>query len=240
MNELQVFNFQENQVRTQNRNNEIWFCLKDVCSILEIKNSRDVISRLNPNGVGSTDIGVQTGFKKDGTPAIQKVKMTFINESNLYKVIFQSRKPQAEQFTEWVTSEVLPKLRRNGYYSIAESRPIEDSNERLARIISKCTMVEQVELIRDLYSIPTKSPQPLKSRKMCSDSEMNKYIMSAKMSEGDDMKEVYQQYVEHCQALDMTPRTRQAFVYRVKDLRKLTTITECIHGKSHRILIAFR
>ena len=230
MNELQVFNFQENQVRTQNRNNEVWFCLKDVCSILELSNSRKVVERLNEKGVTTSDTLTKGGMQK----------MTFINESNLYKVIFQSRKPQSEQFTEWVTSEVLPKLRRNGYYSITESRPIEDSNERLARIISKCTMVEQVELIRDLYSIPTKSPQPLKSRKMCSDSEMNKYIMSAKMSEGDDMKEVYQQYVEHCQALDMTPRTRQAFVYRVKDLRKLTTITECIHGKSHRILIAFR
>ena len=121
MNEVKLFDFENNKMRTQEIDNQIYFCLKDVCEILEIKNSRDVISRLNPSGVGSTDIGVQTGFKKDGTPAMQKVKMTFINESNLYKVIFQSRKPQAERFTEWVTSEVLPTLRRTGGYRLPQT-----------------------------------------------------------------------------------------------------------------------
>lgn len=111
MNELQVFNFQENQVRTQNRNNEIWFCLKDVCSILEIKNHKDVISRLNLKGVDTIDTLTKGGLQK----------MNFINESNLYKVIFQSRKPQAEQFTEWVTSEVLPTLRRTGSYRLPQT-----------------------------------------------------------------------------------------------------------------------
>lgn len=111
MNELQVFNFQENQVRTQNRNNEIWFCLKDVCSILEIKNHKDVISRLNLKGVDTIDTLTKGGLQK----------MNFINESNLYKVIFQSRKPQAEQFTEWVTSEVLPTLRRTGSYRLLQT-----------------------------------------------------------------------------------------------------------------------
>lgn len=111
MNELQVFNFQENQVRTQNQNNEIWFCLKDVCSILEIKNHKDVISRLNLKGVDTIDTLTKGGLQK----------MNFINESNLYKVIFQSRKPQAEQFTEWVTSEVLPTLRRTGSYRLPQT-----------------------------------------------------------------------------------------------------------------------
>lgn len=111
MNELQVFNFQENQVRTQNRNNEIWFCLKDVCSILELSNSRKVVERLNEKGVTTSDTLTKGGMQK----------MTFINESNLYKVIFQSRKPQAEQFTEWVTSEVLPTLRKTGSYRLPQT-----------------------------------------------------------------------------------------------------------------------
>ena len=111
MNELQVFNFQENQVRTQNRNNEIWFCLKDVCSILELSNSRKVVERLNEKGVTTSDTLTKGGLQK----------MTFINESNLYKVIFQSRKPQAEQFTEWVTSEVLPTLRKTGSYRLPQT-----------------------------------------------------------------------------------------------------------------------
>lgn len=144
MNEVKLFDFENNKMRTQEIDNQIYFCLKDVCEILEIKNSRDVISRLNPSGVGSTDIGVQTGFKKDGTPAMQKVKMTFINESNLYKVIFQSRKPQAERFTEWVTSEVLPTLRRTGGYRLPQT-PEEKIRLLLEANQSANTKIEKVE-----------------------------------------------------------------------------------------------
>lgn len=60
--------------------------------------------------------GVITGKRKDGSDAVQKVEMTFINESNLYKLIFQSRKPEAERFADWVTSEVLPSIRKHGGY----------------------------------------------------------------------------------------------------------------------------
>lgn len=108
MNELQVFDFNNSKVRTFEKNSEVWFCLKDVCRILEIKNHKDVISRLNTKGVDSTDTLTKGGMQK----------MNFINESNLYKVIFQSRKPQAEQFTEWVTGEVLPAIRKKGSYGL--------------------------------------------------------------------------------------------------------------------------
>ena len=106
MNELKVFNFNHNQVRTTLINNEPYFCLKDVCDILEIKNISDCKSRLNQKGVVCTDTLTSGGMQK----------MNFINESNLYKTIFQSRKPEAERFTEWVTSEVLPTIRKTGAY----------------------------------------------------------------------------------------------------------------------------
>ena len=64
------------------------------------------MSRLNKEGVTKFNLGSRSG------------ETNFINESNLYKVIFQSRKPQAEQFTEWVTSEVLPTIRRTGSYQV--------------------------------------------------------------------------------------------------------------------------
>ena len=108
MNELQVFNFKNNEVRTKSTNENIWFCLKDVCEILEISNSRKVVERLNEKGVTTSDTLTRGGIQK----------MTYINESNLYKVIFQSRKPQAEEFTEWVTGEVLPSIRRTGGYQL--------------------------------------------------------------------------------------------------------------------------
>lgn len=92
------------------------FCLADVCKALEISNVSQLKTRLKEDGVITNEVGVQTGVKADGTPAIQKVRMNFINESNLYKTIFQSRKESAERFTDWVTGEVLPSIRKTGSY----------------------------------------------------------------------------------------------------------------------------
>lgn len=125
--DLQIFkNENFGEMRTTEINNIPYLCLADVCKILDIKNVSDCKTRLNQDGVVTTEVGVQTGFKKDGTPAIQKVNMTFINESNLYKVIFQSRKPEAEKFTEWVTGEVLPSIRKTGGYIAGEENMNED------------------------------------------------------------------------------------------------------------------
>ena len=89
MNEVKLFDFENNKMRTQEIDNQIYFCLKDVCNILELSNNRKVVERLNEKGVTTSNTLTKGGMQK----------MTFINESNLYKVIFQSRKPQAERFT---------------------------------------------------------------------------------------------------------------------------------------------
>ena len=107
MNELQIFNNEKyGEIRTAIINNEPYFMLADVCRILEIKNSRDVLPRLNKKGVAITDTLTNGGIQR----------ATFINESNLYKLAFTSRKKEAEEFTEWVTSEVLPSVRKHGGY----------------------------------------------------------------------------------------------------------------------------
>ena len=117
MNDLRIFENKEfGQVRTSIVNDEPYFNLNDVCQILEINNPSQAKTRLNADGVISNEVGVVTGKKADGTDAIQYVKMNFINESNLYKLIFQSRKPEAEKFADWVTSEVLPTIRKHGAY----------------------------------------------------------------------------------------------------------------------------
>lgn len=115
--ELQIFSNSEfGEIRTITKDDEPMFCLADVCKALEISNVSQLKTRLKEDGVITNEVGVQTGVKADGTPAIQKVRMNFINESNLYKTIFQSRKESAERFTEWVTSEVLPTIRKTGSY----------------------------------------------------------------------------------------------------------------------------
>ncbi|MDU1265878.1 MAG: ORF6C domain-containing protein [Peptostreptococcus sp.] len=110
MNNVQTFNNSEfGEIRTAKIGEENWFVLADVCRVLEIRNHRDARTRLNKDGVGTTDV-------IDSMGRIQQANI--INESNLYKLIFQSRKPQAEKFSDWVTGEVLPTLRKQGTYSM--------------------------------------------------------------------------------------------------------------------------
>ncbi len=111
MNELQIFkNSEFGEIRVQTQSNETWFCLADLCRILEISNPADVKKRLSQKGIDSIDTLTNGGNQS----------LVYVNESNLYKVIFQSRKPEAEKFTEWVTSEVLPSIRKHGLYATEE------------------------------------------------------------------------------------------------------------------------
>ena len=110
MNELQIFNNEEfGSVRTITKDNEPMFCLADVCKALDITHVTDVKNRLKQDGVGTNEVIDSLGRKQNAT---------FINESNLYKVIFQSRKPSAEKFTDWVTDEVIPSIRKTGSYAV--------------------------------------------------------------------------------------------------------------------------
>ena len=112
MNDLQIFkNSEFGEVRTKLINNEPYFSLNDVCRILEINNPRMAKTRLNGDGVSTTDGVDSLGRKAD---------VTMINEPNLYKLVFQSRKAEAEKFADWVTSEVLPSIRKHGAYMSSE------------------------------------------------------------------------------------------------------------------------
>lgn len=113
MNKLEIFKNEEfGEIRTALINNDPYFNLKDVCNILEIKNVSDCKSRLKKDGVATTEVIDSLGRTQEAN---------FIDESNLYKVIFQSRKKEAEAFTDWVTSEVLPSIRKHGAYATAET-----------------------------------------------------------------------------------------------------------------------
>ncbi len=107
-NELTVFeNEKFGKVRVVTENEKPYFNLNDVCEILGLKNPRQVKTRLKEDGVRLMDI-------IDNLGRVQK--NNFIDESNLYKCIFQSDKPEAEAITEWVTGEVLPTIRKTGMY----------------------------------------------------------------------------------------------------------------------------
>lgn len=148
MNNVIIFEEKEfGQIRTTVLDGEPMFCLADVCKALEIGNVSQLKTRLNEDGVITNEVGVQTGIKADGTPAIQKVKMNFISEANLYKTIFQSRKESAERFTEWVTSEVLPSIRKNGGYIAGQETMSDDELLAKALQVAQNKIAEKDRLI---------------------------------------------------------------------------------------------
>ena len=104
-NTLQVFNYKEQQVRTVEVNGEIWFVAKDVCDILENQNVTQAVQNLDEDERSMHYIGRQG-------------EANIISEAGLYKLIFNSRKPEAKEFTRWVTHEVLPTLHRAGTFTI--------------------------------------------------------------------------------------------------------------------------
>ncbi|MCY8022045.1 phage antirepressor [Bacillus licheniformis] len=107
MHQLQkVFNYQDQQVRTVVKDNEPWFVAKDVCSVLEIKNNRDALARLDED-----EKGVVLTDTLGGTQ-----ELTAVNEPGLYSLILGSRKPEAKQFKRWITHEVIPTIRKTGGY----------------------------------------------------------------------------------------------------------------------------
>ncbi|MGG3624362.1 phage antirepressor [Bacillus gobiensis] len=107
MNRLQkVFQYQSFQVRTIIKDNQPWFVTKDVCCILEIKNSRDAVSRLD---------GDEKGVVLTDTLGGQQ-ELSVVNEPGLYTLILGSRKSEAKQFKRWITHEVIPSIRKTGGY----------------------------------------------------------------------------------------------------------------------------
>lgn len=108
MKNIQIFENNEfGAIRTQIINDEPYFCLADICHALDIKNISDMKKRLNRDGVATSEVIDSVGRKQNAN---------FVNELNLYKTIFQSRKESAERFTDWVAGEVLPSIRKTGSY----------------------------------------------------------------------------------------------------------------------------
>jgi prophage antirepressor-like protein len=112
MNDLAIFKFGgKKEVRTLERDGEPWFVAKDVCGILGLGNVTEALRNFPKDEILnlSTTEGIHEG---PGNPNVN-----IVNEPGLYRLIFQSRKPEAEAFKTWVFTEVLPSLRKTGEYS---------------------------------------------------------------------------------------------------------------------------
>ena len=133
-NDIQVFsNSQFGEIRVSvNENNTPMFCLADVCKALGLQNPAMVKTRLDNKGISSIYTLTQKGEQA----------LLYINEPNLYRCVFQSKKKEAAKFQDWVFSEVLPSIRKTGGYMVSKD---EDTPEE---IMARALQIAQSTLDR--------------------------------------------------------------------------------------------
>ena len=138
MGDLKIFTNEEfGEIRTSLVNSEPMFCLSDNCKSLRLSQPSKVKERLNEKGVRTIPTLTSGGEQN----------LLYINEPNLYKVIFQSRKESAERFTDWVTSDVLPSIRKNGGYIAGQETLSDDELLSKALLVAHNKIAERDKII---------------------------------------------------------------------------------------------
>ena len=140
MSNIQIFNYRSNEVRTVEMGGEPWFVLKDVCNILGISKYRDTAARLDADERGSVEVDTLGGTQQ----------VIAVNESGLYHVILRSDKPEAAPFRKWVTSEVLPSIRKNGGYIAGKEQLTPEELMAKALLVANKTLADREARICEL------------------------------------------------------------------------------------------
>lgn len=147
MNDLTVFNFESRPIRTYaDKNGEPWFCLSDTCTALNIRQYR--VDRLPRKGVTNCRTLTKGGNQE----------LTFVNEPNLYRLVFRSNKPEAQKFADWVYSEVLPSIRKTGSYTVANkeksSTNIDEIKKAIVLALRKNSAPLSFKINGEVISVP--------------------------------------------------------------------------------------
>ena len=127
---------------------EPWFCAKDLCDALGYKRADNAVRQhVNPHDALKQCVWVEVGMKKDGTPAKRLTPMIFVNESGFYALVLGSKLPSALMFKDWVTSVVLPQIRKTGGYIPVNEGESEEEMIRNAEQILRATLKEKENLL---------------------------------------------------------------------------------------------
>ncbi|WP_256625894.1 phage antirepressor [Segatella copri] len=127
---------------------EPWFCAKDLCDVLGYKKSSDSVKQhVRYDDTMKRGVWVEVGKKKDGTPAKRLTQMIFVNESGFYALVLGSKLPSAVKFKDWVTSVVLPQIRKTGGYIPVHEGESEEEAIRNAEEILRATLKEKEMLL---------------------------------------------------------------------------------------------
>lgn len=151
-NEIQIFsNPQFGEIRTAiGENGEPMFCLPDLCRVLDLTPSK-VAQRLSEDVLSKYPLETAGGIQQTN----------FVNEDGLYDAILDSRKPEARKFRKWVTSEVLPTIRKHGGYIVANEDDTADELMARALIVAQRTLERRDERIRLLEAVNTEQAKAI-------------------------------------------------------------------------------
>ena len=153
---------------------EPWFCAKDLCDALGYKKSSDSVKQhVRCDDTMKRGVWVEVGMKKDGTPAKRLTQMIFVNESGFYALVLGSKLPSALMFKDWVTSVVLPQIRKTGGYIPVNEGESEEEMIRNAEQILRATLKEKEVLLE-------------KQRKMLHDQEVQMGLDKKLIGEQDE------------------------------------------------------
>lgn len=144
MNNIQIFKYENNDVRTVEMNGEPWFVGNDAAAALGYGKGKSLANAVT-NHVDSEDKGVTELMTPGG-----KQNVTIINESGLYSLILSSKLPTAKQFKRWVTSEVLPSIRKNGGYIAGQEQMTPEELMAKALLVANKTLAERDARISEL------------------------------------------------------------------------------------------
>ena len=159
-NELQVFNYKEQVVRTVKRDGEVWFVAKDVCDVLGLSNATEALRALDDDERNT--LRISEGIR--GNPT-----MNVINEPGLYALVFRSNKAEAKAFARWVRHEVLPAIRKTGSYTAPNAEPL-NVRVRVAEVLQRLALQESDKgtrevIMRSAYKYATGEDLPAPEKK---------------------------------------------------------------------------
>jgi prophage antirepressor-like protein len=233
MNELKIFENPEfGSIRTMNIDDEPWFVGKDVATALGYKNSRKTIA----DHVDDEDKGVTNRY-----PTPNHQPMTIINESGLYCLILGSKLPSAKKFKRWVTSEVLPAIRKTGVYKMPQSRQRDlttDDYLKAAQIVAHCKNERLPYVLNFLETAGFSVPDVRTQIRLCSNlvkESIASFLEYCEDVENKATNLIYSQYKDYCTENNLDVLSHGEFSKQIKQCLGVSIIDKKIHGKKYRI-----
>lgn len=243
MNNLQIFNSPEfGQVRTIQQNGEPWFVGKDVAEIL---------GYTNPSKALVDHVDDEDKLNNDSLSSLGQRSGWLINESGLYSLILSSKMPKAKEFKRWVTSEVIPAIRKTGKYeAMAQAVPINDEPAtdftqlefdqriRIAAIIASCRR-ERLQLVAKVLSLDLEGMMPLMPAHITeAEQAAYRYISGVydSLERDTPIQYFYSSYTKWCMEQNLLPLTKHGVTKVLKKYFPVQTVATSYYENGTRVM----